>query len=186
MKEDFIEPQASFQTKRFIYILLALAILLAIVAAGILLGKQLGGDESGSEKVVEPASAVEAIQPAAARPTVEQTATTPARVAVPGGRVETATGIGILPPVQLAGDRRYVLEISSANGAVDFGGSITRGSLAPKIAVDVMKQIKGKTPWEQEIDPPAPDARTWTLGVTASTVPVGKNLRIVILNVGPK
>ena len=181
-----MESQPSSQTKRILYIVVAIVILLVIVAAGILIGRQLGGSETGSEEVVVPSPTIEVIQPTAAPATVEPKATTPPRVAVPGGRIDTPTGIGILPPVQLNGDRRYVLQISSGAGAVDFSGSTTRGSLNPKIAVDVMKQIAGKTPWEQEIDPPAPDSRTWTLGVTASTVPVGKNLRIVILDVGPK
>jgi hypothetical protein len=52
--------------------------------------------------------------------------------------------------------------------------------------VDAMQEIRGKTPWEQQVQPPAPDSRTWTLGVTASTVPVGKNLTIVILDAGPQ
>jgi hypothetical protein len=186
LKEDVMESQPSSQTKRILYILLAIAVVLVIVVAGILIGRQLGGSDSGSEKVVVPSPTIEVIEPTAAPATVEPKATASPRVAVPGGRIDTPTGIGILPPVQLAGDRRYVLQISSADGAVDFSGSTTRGSLDPKIAIDVMSQMKGKTPWEQEIDPPAPDSRTWTLGVTASTVPVGKNLRIVILDVGPK
>jgi hypothetical protein len=181
-----MESQSSSRTKRILTIVLAIAILLLIVAAGIVIGRQLGGGDSGAEKVVLPSPTVEVIQPTVAPATIAPTSTVPPRVEVPGGRVETPTGIGILPPVQLAGDRRYVLRISSADGAVDFSGSYSRGSLDPKIAVDVMQEIKGKTPWEQQVQPPAPDARTWTLGVTASTVPVGKNLTIVILDVGPK
>jgi hypothetical protein len=181
-----MESQSSSQTKRILTIVLAIAILLLIVAAGILIGRQLGGSGSGSEKVVEPSPTVEVIQPTAAPATIAPTSTVPPRVEVPGGRVDTPTGIGILPTVQLAGGRRYVLQISSADGAVDFSGSYSRGSLDPKIALDVMQEIKGKTPWEQEVQPPAPDSRTWTLGVTAGTVPVGKNLSIVILDVGPK
>jgi hypothetical protein len=181
-----MESQSSSRTKRILPILVATAVLLLIVAAGILIGRQLSGSGSESEKVVVPSPTIEVIPPTAALATVGPKAITSPRAEVPGGRVDTPTGIGILPPVQLTGGRRYVLQISSADKAVDFFGSYTRGSLDPKIAMDVMKEFKGKTPWEQQIEPPAPDSRTWTLGVTASTVPVGKNLSIVILDVGPK
>jgi hypothetical protein len=181
-----MESQPADRTKRILYMIAAIAILLLIVAAGILIGRQLGGSGAGSEKVVLPSPAVEVTEPTAVPAAIEPTATAPPRVAVPGGRVDTPTGIGILPPVQLAGGRRYVLRISSADGEVPFSGSYSRSSLDPRVAVDAMQEIKGKTPWEQEIQPPAPEARTWTLGVTASTVPVGKNLSIVILDVGPK
>jgi hypothetical protein len=180
-----MESQSSPQSRRVLYILLAIVVLLLIVGAGILMGKRLGGP-AGAEPVVVPSPTVEMIQPTTIPATAAPKATTPPRVAVPGGSVDTPTGIGILPPVQLAGNRRYVLQIASGNGAVDFSGSYTRGSLDPKIALDVMQEIKGKTPWEKEIEPPASDSRTWTLGVTASTLQLGKNLRIVILDVGPK
>jgi hypothetical protein len=181
-----MESQSSPQSRRTLYIVLVIAILLLIVVGGILVGRQLGGSDSGAEEVVVPSPTVALIQPTVAPATSAPKATTPPRAAVPGGSVDTPTGIGILPPVQLTGNRRYVLQISSGNGAVEFSGSYSRGSLDPKIAVDVMQNIQGKTPWEQEIAPPAPDSRTWTLGVTASTMPVGKDLRIVILDAGPK
>lgn len=180
-----MESQSSPQSRRTLYIVLAIAVLLLIVGGGILAGRQLGGSDSGAKEVVVPSPTVEVVQPTVALATAAPQATAPPRATVPGGSVDTPTGIGILPPVQLAGNRRYVLQISSGSGAVDFNGNYTRGSIDPKIAVDVMQEIKGKTPWEQEIQPPAPGARTWTLGVTANTVQLGKNLRIVILDVGP-
>ena len=180
-----MESQATSRTKRILYIVLAIAVFLLIVAAGILISRQLGGG-ANSEKVVVPSPTVEVTQPTALPATIEPTATPPPRVAVPGSRVDTPTGIGVLPPVHLAGNRRYVLQISSSDGAVNFSGSYSRGSIDPKVAVDAMQEIGGRTPWEQEIQPPAPNARTWTLGVTARTVPVGKDLTVVILDVGPK
>jgi hypothetical protein len=186
LEEDFMGSQSSSRTKRILYILVVIAVLLLVVAAGVLIGRQLSGRDSDAQNVVVPSATIEVTKPTAVLATVEPKRTTPPRAAVPGGRVDTPTGIGILPPVQLAGGRRYVLQINSADGEVDFFGSYSRGSLDPKIAVDVMKEIKGRTPWEQQVEPPAPGSRTWTLGVTASSVPVGKNLSIVILDVGPK
>jgi hypothetical protein len=180
-----MESQPISQTRRILYILLAIAIVLIIVAAGILVGRQLAGGKESAETVVVPSPTVEVAQPTAT-PVVVQKSPTPPRVAVPGGQVDSPTGIGILPPVQLAGNRRYVLRLSSSDGAVPFSGSYSRGSIDPKVAVDAMEQIQGKTPWEREIAPPAPDARTWTLGVTASTNPVGKDLQITVWDVGPK
>jgi hypothetical protein len=180
-----MEAPSSSRTRRLVVILVAIAVLLLVVAAGILIGKQLSGGES-AEEVVLPAATAEAVQPTAVPATPMPAATTPPRVAVPGSRVDASTGIAILPPVQLTGSRRYVLQISSKNGAVDFNGSTTRGSIDPKVALDVMRGVKGKTPWEQEVEPPAPDARTWTLGVSVSAVPLGKDLQIVILDMGPK
>jgi hypothetical protein len=181
-----MESQSSPQSRRVLYIVLAIVVLLLIVGGGVVVGRQLGGSGSAAEEIVVPSPTVELIQPTVTPAVPAPKAATPPRAAVPGGSVDTPTGIGILPPVQLAGNRRYVLQISSGNGAVDFSGSYTRGSVDPRIAVDVMQQIKGKTPWEQEIAPPAPDSRTWTLGATASTVQLGRNLRIVILDIGPK
>jgi hypothetical protein len=181
-----MESQSSPQSRRTLYIVLAIVVLLLIIAGGVVLGKQLGGNGSGAEEVVVPSPTVELVQPTAVAATAAPKPTAAPRAAVPGGSVDAPTGIAILPPVQLAGNRRYVLQISSKSGAVDFTGNYTRGSIDPKIALDVMQQIKGRTPWEQEIQPPAADSRTWTLGVTASAFPVGKDLRIVILDVGPK
>jgi hypothetical protein len=181
-----MESQSSPQSKRALYIVLAIVVLLLIVVGGVWAGRQLGGSGSGAQEIVVPSPTVELIQPTIALATPAPKATAPPRVAVPGGSVDTPTGIGILPPVQLDGNRRYILQISSGDGAVQFAGNYSRGSVDPKIAIDVIKEIKGKTPWEQEIQPPAPDSRTWTLGVTASTVQLGKNLRIAILDIGPK
>jgi hypothetical protein len=186
-----MDEQSSSRTRRVLIIVLAIAILLLVVAAGILLGRQLAGGKPAAENVVLPTATVQMVQPtvapsAQASEATGSQATAQPRAAVPGSRVDAPTGIAILPPVLLTGGRRYVLQVSSATGAVNFSGSTTRGSIDPKIALDVMREIKGTTPWEQEVEPPAPDARTWTLGVTASAVPVGKDLQIVILDVGPK
>jgi hypothetical protein len=181
-----MEAQSTSRTRRWLIILLVAAVLLLVVAAGILIGRQLGGGESVAEEVVLPTVTAEVVQPTAVPATPAPAPTPPPRVAVPGSRVDAPTGIAVLPPVQLTGGRRYVLQIASKNGAVDFSGSTSRGSIDPKIALDVMREVKGRTPWEQEIEPPSPDARTWTLGVTASAVPVGKDLQIVILDIGPK
>jgi hypothetical protein len=185
MKEARVESQPVSQTRRILYILLAIAIVLIIVAAGILVGRQLAGGKDSAETVVVPSPAVEIVQPTATPVPVQPTPTT-ARVAVPGGQVDASTGIAVLPAVQLAGNRRYVLRVSSAAGAVAFSGSYSRSSIDPKVAVDAMEEIKGQTPWEQEIAPPAPGARTWTLGVTAGTNPVGKDLQISVWDAGPK
>lgn len=114
------------------------------------------------------------------------TAAAPAeRAPVPQGFAENETGIAILPRIQLTGSRRYVLEISSRSGNLPFSGSYTRGSIDPKIAIDVMTEIKGTTAWEQEIQPPSPESRTWTLGVSLSTT-LGKNIRVQVWDIGPR
>lgn len=114
------------------------------------------------------------------------TAAAPAeRAPVPQGFVENQTGIAILPSIQLTGSRRYVLEISSRSGNLPISGSYTRGSIDPKIAIDAMTEIKGVTVWEQEIQPPSPDSKTWTLGVSVSTT-LGKNIRVQIWDIGPR
>jgi hypothetical protein len=180
-----MESQPVSQTRRILYILLAIAIVLIIVVAGILVGRQLAGGKETPATVVVPSPAVEIVQPTGTPIPVQPTPTA-VRVAVPGGQVDASTGIAVLPALQLAGDRRYVLRLSSKDGAVAFSGSYSRGTIDPKVVVHAVEEIKGKTPWEQEIAPPAPDARTWTLGVTASTNPVGKDLQISVWDVGPK
>lgn len=181
-----MESQSSPRFGRMPYILLAIGLVVLILAGSGLVGCQSGGSESGVKDVVLPSPTLEPVQPTAPPATVAPKPTALPRVAVPGGSMDAPTGIAILPAVQLAGDRRYVLQISSGSGAVDFSGSYSRGSIDPKIAVDAVQQIKGNTPWEQEIQPPAPDSRTWTLGVSASTSQLGKGLRIAILDVGPR
>jgi hypothetical protein len=49
-----------------------------------------------------------------------------------------------------------------------------------------MTEIKGTTPWEQEIRPPAPDTRQWTVGASLSTTPIGKNNQVQVWDIGPK
>jgi hypothetical protein len=119
---------------------------------------------------------------ATAAPTATET---PARAAVKNGHAESDTGIAILPSVELQGDRRYVLQVTSKAGALPFKGFYSRGSLDP-IAVDAMQEIAGTTPWEAEIAPPVKDARRWTLGISLNTNPVGKNVQVRVWDVGPK
>jgi hypothetical protein len=170
-------------------ILLAVAVIvliLAVVSAGVVFGRRLAGNASPTPAVVIAApTAVEA--PATAMPATPQQAQ-PAvqRVAVPDGRVENETGIAILPIVQLQGSRRYLLQVTSKTGALPFSGSYSRGSIDPKIAINPMTDIKGATPWEQEIQPPATNVRQWTMSVSLSTNPVGKNIQVQIWDIGPR
>jgi hypothetical protein len=181
-----MESRSSPQFRSAPHLAVAIAVLLLVIAGVVLTGCKSGEGGSGAAEVVVPSPSSEMIQPTVVPATVAPKPTAPPRVPVPGGSIDAPTGIAILPAVQLAGDRRYVLQVSSTGGAVDFSGSYSRGSIDPKIAVDVIQEIKGRTPWEQEIQPPAPDSRTWTLGVTASVAQLGKPLRIAILDVGPK
>lgn len=170
-------------------ILLALAVIVSIlivVGAGVVLGRRLTENTSPTSEVVIAAptaiAAPDTVTPAApqqAQPAVQ-------RVAVPDGRVENETGIAILPIVQLQGSRRYLLQVTSKAGALPFSGSYSRGSIDPKIAINPMTDIKGATPWEQEIQPPATNVRQWTISVSLSTNPVGKNIQVQIWDIGPR
>jgi hypothetical protein len=171
----------------------AIAALLLVAAAGVGLARQLSTRNAQASAATPTAAALVAEQKAAPTQPAPVVVATPrqaqpvaTRVAVPGGRVDTDTGIAIMPVVNLRGDRRYVMQITSKAGAVEFQGSHTRGSIDPKIAIDVVSQIKGSTTWEQEIPPPAADSRTWTLGASVSTNPPGKNVAIQIWDIGPK
>lgn len=160
----------------------AVLLVVLVVVAGIAIGNRLGAQQDNKEEVVIPTAA-----PAEAQATATLNASTPvARTAVAGGRAETDTGIAILPAVNLRGDRRYVLLVTSRAGALSFGGSYSRSSIDPKIAIDAMQEFKGTTPWEQEIEPPAPDTRTWTLGVNLSTNPIGKHVLVQVWDIGPR
>jgi hypothetical protein len=181
-----MESQSSLQSRRTLCIELAIVVLLLVIAGVILTGCKSGESGSGAAEVVLPSPSAELVLPTVVPATAVPKPTAPPRVPVPGGSIDAPTGIAILPVVQLAGDRRYVLQVSSTGGAVDFSGSYSRASIDPKIAVDVIQEIKGRTPWEQEIQPPAPDSRTWTLGVTANSAQLGKDLRIAVVDVGPK
>ena len=170
------------KTKQILYAVVSVVAILLLVTAGVLLAGRLRGNSAVTETVVQQAAPpTELVQPTA---TVAVTSA-PARVAVKDGRAESDTGIAILPRVELRGDRRYVLQVSSKAGALPFKGSYARGSLNP-IAIDAMKEIAGTTPWEAEIAPPAKAARLWTLGVSLSTDPVGKNVLVQLWDVGPK
>jgi hypothetical protein len=169
------------KARQILYAVVSVVAILLLVAAGVLLAGRLRGNKAATETVVQQAAPTELVQPTA---TLAVTSA-PARVAVKDGRVESDTGIAILPRVELRGDRRYVLQVSSKAGALPFKGSYSRGSLDP-IAIDAMKEIAGATPWEAEIAPPAKDARLWTLGVSLSTDPVGKNVQVQLWDVGPK
>jgi hypothetical protein len=185
--------------KQILYAAGAIAIIALVVIVGVLIGNRLGG---GGKTALKP---VVTVAPTAAAP-AESTSTpvsgageakagaaegqtkasTAERVAVPNGRVENETSIAILPVVTLRGDRRYVLQVTSKAGALPFTGSYSRGSIDPKIAIDVKTDIKGTTPWEEEIQPPAADARQWSLGVSLSLDPLGKNVQVQIWDIGPR
>jgi len=153
---------------------------LVFVAAGMLLVGCQRGNGIPTQTMVRqtaPTLVVSTAVPAATE--------TPARVIVQNGHAESDTGIVILPNVELQGDRRYVLQVTSKAGSLSFGGSYSRGSLDP-IAVDAMKEIAGTTPWEAEIVPPVKDARRWSLGVSLSTNPLGKNVQVQVWDAGPK
>lgn len=166
-------------------ILIAAAATLAVILvilAGVVIGNRLGARQDVQEDVVIPQ---EATSEPAATATLAASQAAP-RTAVTGGRAETDTGIAILPMVTLRGDRRYVLQVTSRAGQLSFSGSYSRGSIDPKIAIDAMQEFKGTTPWEQEIQPPTPDSRTWTLGVNLSTNPIGKHVLVQVWDIGPK
>lgn len=170
------------RTRQLLLAVGAVAIVALMVLAGIVIGNRLGSRQDAQEDVVIPQEATS--QPVATA-TLAAAQAAP-RTAVAGGRVETDTGIVILPTVTLRGDRRYVLQVTSKAGPLTFSGSYSRGSSDPKIAIDAIQEFKGTTPWEQEIQPPAPDSRTWTLGVNLSTNPIGKHVLVQVWDIGPK
>ncbi len=170
------------RTRQILLAVGAALLVVLVVVAGIAIGNRLGTRQDNKEEVVIPAAAP-------AEPLATATLTQPSpvtRTAVAGGRAETDTGIAILPAVTLSGDRRYVLQVTSKAGALSFSGSYSRGSIDPKIAIDAMQEFKGTTPWEQEIQPPAPDTRTWNLGVNLSTTPIGRHVLVQVWDIGPK
>lgn len=160
----------------------AVGLVALVVLAGVAIGNRLGARQNVQEDVVIPQ---EATSEPVATATLAVSQAAP-RTAVAGGRAETETGIAILPTVTLRGDRRYVLQVTSKTGSLTFSGSYSRGSIDPKIAIDAMQEFEGTTPWEQEIQPPAPDSRTWTLGVNLSTNPIGKHVLVQVWDIGPK
>lgn len=157
-------------------------VVILVVAIGLALGSRLGAGRGPQEEIVIP-QAPTSVPEATVMPTSRET---PVRILVEGGRIETDTGIAILPMVTLRGDRRYVLQVTSKAGQLPFSGSYSRGSIDPKIAIDAMQEFKGTTPWEQEIQPPAADTRTWTLGVNLSTTPIGKHVLVQVWDIGPR
>jgi hypothetical protein len=171
------------RAKQILYAVVAVVAIALLVIAGMLLAGRLRGEKVTTQTVVKQAAPIPTavIQPTA---TLVMTSV-PERVAVQDGRAESDTGIVVLPRVELRGDRKYVLQVSSKAGAVPFKGSYTRGSIEP-IAIDVMKEIQGTTAWEAPIEPPSAEARRWTLGVSLSTAPVGKNIQVQIWDAGPK
>jgi hypothetical protein len=179
-KEDAMQS-LSPKARQILYTVVSVVAILLLVAAGMLLAGRLRGDKGATQTVVQPAAPTELFQPTA---TLAVTSA-PVRVAVKDGRAESDTGIAILPRVELRGDRKYVLRVSSQAGAVRFKGSYSRSSLDP-IAIDAMKEIAGATPWEAEIQPPSTEAQRWTLSVSLSTDPVGKNIQVQLWDVGPK
>jgi hypothetical protein len=172
--------------KQILLAAVALVLILAVIGAGVVLGRTLSERSMLTPPVVVPVTPIAAEQTTATLAAQPQATPAPQRVAVPDGRVETETGIAILPVVKLQGDRRYVLQITSKAGAVSFQGSYSLGSIEPKIAINPMTEIKGTMPWEQEILPPAPDARQWTLGASVSATPIGKNIQVQVWDIGPK
>jgi len=171
------------KAKQILYAGLAVVVILLLVVAGMLLASRMRGDKAPPQKVIVQATSMPA---AITQPTATMVVTSiPERVAVKDGHTESDTGIAILPRIELTGDRRYVMQVTSKAGAISFRGSYTRGSTDP-IAIDVMKEIKGTTPWEAEIEPPSAEARHWTLGVSLNTDPVGKNVQVQIWDAGPK
>lgn len=170
------------KTQQILLAIGAGAVVILVVAIGLALGSRLGAGQGPAEEIVIPQAATSEPE-ATVTPLSRET---PVRIAVEGGRVETDTGIAILPTVTLRGDRRYVLQITSKAGKLSFAGSYSRGSIDPKIAIDAMQEFRGTTPWEQEIQPPAPNVRTWTLGVNLSTNPVGKHVLVQVWDVGPR
>ena len=175
----------SSRDKRTLLAVVALLLVIAIIGAGIVLGRTLAARSMSTPAVVVPVTPLPAGQMTATLAAQPQGAATQ-RVPVPDGKVESETGIAILPTVKLQGDRRYVLSVTSKTGALSFQGSYSRGSIDPKIAINPMTEIKGMTPWEQEIEPPAPDSRTWTLGVNLRANPIGKHVLVQVWDIGPK
>ncbi|WP_423222465.1 hypothetical protein [Candidatus Amarolinea aalborgensis] len=180
---------------RAIAVIVVAAIILLGAVTGILIANQLQKDQKPQAVVLPGSTGTPSLesQPrldatVAITPTVTQIvglSPSAERVPVPNGSTENKTGIAILPIIQLRGDRRYVLEITSQAGSLPFSGSYTRGSIDPKIAIDVVAEIKGTTRWEQEIQPPSPESRTWTLGVSVTTS-LGKDIRVQVWDIGPK
>jgi hypothetical protein len=168
----------SYRQKLFTFV--RVAALLFLAAAGILLAGCQRGNRTATPTIVQQTTPTWIVSTAA--PTATET---PTRVAVKNGHAESDTGIAILPSVELQGNRKYVLQVTSKAGALPFKGFYSRGSLDP-IAVDAMKEIAGTTPWEVEIAPPVKDARSWTLGVSLNTDPVGKNVQVQVWDVGQK
>lgn len=173
------------RTRQIVLAVVAVIVFLAVVGVGIILGRRVSDRQTQAPEVVVPItpSATGSITVTAA---TQQLSAPTQRAAVPDGKVENETGIAILPMVKLQGDRRYVLQVTSGAGALPFSGSYSLGSIDPKIAINPMTEIKGTTPWEQEIQPPAPDVRQWTLGASLSTSPIGKNIRVQVWDIGPK
>jgi len=173
------------QGKRILLAVVALLLIIMVVGAGIVLGRTLAERSTATPAVVVPATPPPAGQVTATLAAQSQ-GVAAQRVPVPDGKVENDTGIAILPAVKLSGDRRYVLSVTSKAGALSFQGSYSRGSIDPKIAINPMTEIKGTMPWEQEIEPPAPDVRQWTLGASLSATPIGKNIQVQVWDIGPK
>jgi len=168
----------SLWSRHALFTLVRVVAFLILAAAGVLLAGCRNDTATQSEvRQTTPTSVISTPVPTATE--------TPARVAVKNGHAESDTGIAILPSVELQGDRRYVLQVTTSAGALPFQGAYSRSSLDP-IAVDAMKKIAGTTPWEAEIAPPVKDARRWTLGVTLNTNPVGKPVQVQVWDVGPK
>lgn len=171
--------------KRILLAVAALLLVIAVVGAGIVLGRTLAERSTSTVAVVVPITPPPADRMTATLAAPAQDISTQ-RVAVPDGKAESETGIAILSAVKLRGDRRYILSVTSRAGALPFQGSYSQGSIDPKIAINPMTEIKGTTPWEQEIEPPAPDVREWTLGVSLSTTPIGRNIQVQVWDIGPK
>jgi hypothetical protein len=173
------------RNRRILLAIVALLLILVVICAGIVLGRTLAERNASTSAVIVPVTPAAAVQITATLAAQPQ-ATSTQRIAVPDGNVETETGIAILPIVTLQGNRRYVLQVTSRAGALSFQGSYSLGSIDPKIAINPMTEIKGTTPWEQEILPPAPDTRQWTLGASLSTTPIGQNIQVQVWDIGPK
>lgn len=178
-------PSLSPQSKRILLAIIVLLLIIAIIGAGIVLGRTLAERSTTTPAVVAPSTPSPA-ERATATLAAQSQGLTGQRVPVPDGKVENDIGIAILPAVKLQGDRRYALSVTSKADALSFQGSYSRGSIDPEIAINPMTEIKGTTPWEQEIEPPAPDVRQWTLGVSLSSTPIGHNIQVQVWDIGPK
>lgn len=176
---------------RTLIVLGIVAIILLGIVAGVMIAKQMQNNQQPPAVVLPGGAETPAAQAGtdvSGPPTVTLTGATPSvpeRTLVANGSVENDTGIAILPVVSLSGSRRYVLAITSQAGSLPLNGSFSRGSIDPKISIDVVTGIKGSTPWEQEIQPPAPESRTWTLSASVSTT-LGKNIQVRIWDIGPR